>query len=191
MRKNILLLGSPGAGKGTIAKRFIEDNKYTLLTTGDILREEKNSDSELGKLLRETIGSGKLVSDEIINEIVKSKLKSSEPPYLFDGYPRTIPQAEFLKEYAKIDLVIYLEISDEVVINRILERGKTSGRDDDRNISIINKRLEAFKAETQPLFDYYSDEDILYTVNAEQTMDEVYSDFVEHVKYALSSRKFI
>ena len=175
--KNTIILSKPGAGKGTIAQKFIKENKYTLITTGDIFREERNSGSELGKLINETIGSGKLVSDNITNRVVENKLNNAKGPYLFDGYPRTKAQAEFLEEKLKIDLVVYLEVTDDVVIERIVKRGETSGRDDDKDINAINKRLIEFKKETQPLFDFYSERGVLYTINAENTIDEVFNEF--------------
>lgn len=181
MKKNIILLGSPGAGKGTIAKRFVASNKYTLITTGDIFREERNSGSELGKLINETIGSGKLVSDDITNAVVENKLKNSKGPYLLDGYPRTKAQAEFLEKKLGIDLVVYLEVTDDVVIERIIARGETSGRDDDKDINVIHKRLKEFKKETQPLFDFYSERGVLQTINAENGIDEVFESFTNLV----------
>lgn len=179
MKKNAILLGSPGAGKGTIAKQFVASNKVTLITTGDIFREERNSGSELGKLINETIGSGKLVSDDITNQVVLNKLENSKGPYLFDGYPRTKAQAEFLEKILKIDLVVYLEVTDKVVIERIVKRGETSGRDDDKDINVINKRLVEFKKETQPLFDFYSERKMLHTINAENSVVEVFNSFAE------------
>lgn len=179
MKKNIILLGSPGAGKGTIAKRFAGSEKYTLITTGDIFREERNSGSELGKLINETIGSGKLVSDDITNAVVENKLKNSKGPYLLDGYPRTKAQAEFLEKTLNIDLVVYLEVTDDVVIERIVKRGETSGRDDDKDLNVINKRLVEFKKETQPLFDFYSEKGLLHTINAEESIDDVFNAFTD------------
>jgi len=176
---NIILLAPPGAGKGTIAKRFITSNKYNLITTGDILREERNSGSELGKEINETIGSGKLVSDDIINKIVENRINNSKGPFLLDGYPRTIPQAEFLENILDINLVVYLEVRDEIVIKRILKRGETSGRDDDKDIKIINRRLAEYKKETQPLFDFYNEKNLLSTVNSENPVDEVFTSFTD------------
>ena len=187
--KNTIILSKPGAGKGTIAKKFIKENKYTLITTGDIFREERNSGSELGKLINETIGSGKLVSDNITNRVVENKLNNAKGPYLFDGYPRTKAQAEFLEEKLKIDLVVYLEVTDDVVIERIVKRGETSGRDDDKDINAINKRLIEFKKETQPLFDFYSERGVLYTINAENTIDEVFNEFTNLVNEEVNEEK--
>ena len=187
--KNTIILSKPGAGKGTIAKKFIKENKYTLITTGDIFREERNSGSELGKLINETIGSGKLVSDNITNRVVENKLNNAKGPYLFDGYPRTKAQAEFLEEKLKIDLVVYLEVTDDVVIERIVKRGETSGRDDDKDINVINKRLIEFKKETLPLFDFYSERGVLYTINAENTIDEVFNEFTNLVNEEVNEEK--
>lgn len=176
---NAILIGSPGSGKGTVAKSYIAENKkYNLITTGDIFREERNNPkSELGKLINETLGQGKLIPDDVTNKIVINKLNSSKGPYLFDGYPRTKNQAEFLDENSDVDVAIYLEVTDKVVIERIIKRGETSGRDDDKDIKIINKRLEEYKRETQPLVDYYKSKGILHIIDAEMAPEKVLSEF--------------
>ena len=109
-----------------------------------------------------------------MNEIVKNKIKTIQEPYLLDGYPRTIFQAEFLEKFAAIGLVIYLEVSDETIINRILERGKTSNRADDQSIEIINKRILHFKEETFPLIDFYKNKGILSIIDGEKEIKEVF-----------------
>lgn len=180
---NIILLGAPGCGKGTLAKQIVAEFGYVAISTGDILRETKNADTELGKLLRETLGKGNLVSDEIVNEIVKAKLETIKQPFILDGYPRTIPQAEFLDLLTEIKLVVYLSVSDEVIIKRILERGKTSNREDDMSIQVISKRIEQFKSETEPLKDYYSNKNILAHIHGELSIDEVFGNFKELKQY--------
>jgi len=180
---NIIFLGAPGSGKGTLAKQCANEYDYLVISTGDILRETKNADTELGKLLRETIGKGNLVSDEIVNAIVKEKLQSIDKPFILDGYPRTIPQAEYLDTITEIGLVIYLSVSDETIEKRILERGKTSGREDDLSSEIIHKRIENFKQETEPLKEYYSNKNVLAHIHGELLIDEVFENFKEVKHY--------
>jgi adenylate kinase len=176
---NIILLGAPGCGKGTLAKQIVAEYGYITISTGDILRETKNADTELGKLLRETLGKGNLVSDEIVNEIVKAKLETITQPFILDGYPRTIPQAEFLDSLTETKLVVYLSVSDEVIVERILERGKTSNREDDMSVEVIQKRIEQFKSETEPLKEYYSNKNILAHIHGEMSIDKVFQNFKE------------
>ena len=155
---NIILLGGPGSGKGTLAKSIVDKYPYfTLITAGDILREEKNSDTELGAYLRETIGSGNLIKDSIINDIIRNKVDSIKDPFILDGYPRTLIQAQTVeKTFAKkIGLAISLELSEKLMIERMLERRETSNREDDKDINIINHRVKEFKTKTEPVADYY------------------------------------
>ena len=173
---NIVLLGAPGSGKGTLAKQLAEKYGYTLITTGDILREEKKSGSEIGKKINDILGKGNLVPDEIVNQIIKNKLENYVPNsrIIFDGFPRTVVQGEFLDTIADIGLVIYLEVSDNTIRERILERGKTSGREDDQSIDIINRRILQYKTETKPLIDFYGDKKILATIDGEESISEVF-----------------
>ena len=171
---NIVLLSLPGGGKGTLGKQLAEKYGYNLISTGDILREEKKSGSEIGKKINDILGKGNLVPDEIVNQIVKNKLKNFEGQFILDGFPRTVPQGEFLDTIADIGLVIYLEVSDDTIRERILERGKTSGREDDQNVDIINRRILQYKLETKPLIDFYGDKKILATVDGEKSISEVF-----------------
>ena len=171
---NIILLGAPGSGKGTLGKQLAEKYGYTLISTGDILREEKKSGSEIGKKINDILGKGNLVPDDIVNQIVQNKLKNFEGQFILDGFPRTVAQGEFLDTIADIGLVIYLEVSDDTIRERILERGKTSGREDDQNVDIINRRILQYKLETKPLIDFYGDKKILATVDGEKSISEVF-----------------
>jgi len=174
---NIVLLGAPGSGKGTLGKQLAEKYGYTLITTGDILREEKKSGSEIGKKINDILGKGNLVPDEIVNQIIKNKIQDFEPMgrVIFDGFPRTVIQGEFLDTIADIGLVIYLEVSDNTIRERILERGKTSGREDDQSIDIINRRILQYKTETKPLIEFYDDKKILATIDGEESINEVFN----------------
>jgi adenylate kinase len=171
---NIILLGAPGSGKGTLGKQLAEKYGYTLISTGDILREEKKSGSEIGKKINDILGKGNLVPDEIVNQIVENKLKNFDGQFILDGFPRTVPQGEFLDTIADIGLVIYLEVSDNTIRERILERGKTSGREDDQNVDIINRRILQYKTETKPLIEFYGDKNILATIDGEESINEVF-----------------
>jgi len=173
---NIVLLSAPGGGKGTLSKQLLQKYGYTLVSTGDILREEKKSGSEIGKKINDILGKGNLVPDEIVNQIIKNKLENYLPNsrIIFDGFPRTVVQGEFLDTIAHIGLVIYLEVSDNTIRERILERGKTSGREDDQSIDIINRRILQYKTETKPLIDFYGDKKILATIDGEESINEVF-----------------
>lgn len=172
---NIVLLGAPGSGKGTLAKQLAEKYGYTLITTGDILREEKRSGSEIGKKINDILGKGNLVPDDIVNQIIKNKVEGLTGQLILDGFPRTVVQGEFLDKIADIGLVIYLEVSDNTIRERIIERGKTSGREDDQSVDIINRRILQYKLETKPLVDFYGSKKILATIDGEESINEVFN----------------
>jgi len=174
---NIIIIGSPGSGKGTLAAQIVQKYNYEHISTGDILREEKKKDTELGLLLRETLGTGNLVSDEIVNQLVETKLKTIDKPFVLDGYPRTLQQANFLDSIAQIGLVIFLNVPDEVVIQRIIERGKTSGRQDDLSEEIIQHRLKQYYSETLPLRLYYAKQAKLSPIFGYLSKEEVFKEF--------------
>jgi len=177
---NIVLLGQPGSGKGTLAKQLKEKYGYSLITTGDILRAEKNSDSEIGKQIKNLIGKGNLVPDELINQIIEKEIPKTKEPFILDGFPRTVPQGEFLDKITDVGLVIYLEVTDDTIQDRILERGKTSGREDDQSVDIIQRRIKQFKGETFPLIDFYKAKKVLTYVDGEGSIDEVF-EMVENI----------
>jgi adenylate kinase len=177
---NIVLLGAPGSGKGTLAKQLKDKWSYSLITTGDILRTEKNSDSEIGKQIKNLIGKGNLVPDDLINQIIEKEIPKTKEPFILDGFPRTVPQGEFLDKIADVGLVIYLEVTDETIQDRILERGKTSGREDDQSVDIIQRRIKQFKEETFPLIDFYKAKKVLTYVDGEASIDEVF-EMVENI----------
>ena len=171
---NIILLGPPGSGKGTLAKSLIGKYDYSLISTGDILRDEKKSGSDIGKKINNIIGKGNLVPDRLIFDIVEKKLKSIDGPVIIDGTPRTIPQGEFLDKITEIKLVIFIDVSDETTKNRIKERGKTSGREDDQSVSIVEKRLKQYKEETEPLVEFYNKRGILSYIDGENSKEDVF-----------------
>lgn len=176
---NIVIMGPPGSGKGTVCKRLVEDFNYRYICAGDLLREEKASGSSLGKQIASIIDQGNLVPDEMITKIMFreiSKPISINQSYLIDGYPRTIKQARDLDRMINVTIVIWLDVSDETTIQRNLKRGKTSGRPDDSNVEIIKQRIQNYKKDSLPLKDYYGQ--IIIEIDGEGTPGEVYNNIV-------------
>ena len=160
---NIVLFGPPGAGKGTQSEKLIEKYGLTHLSTGDIFRKNIKSETELGILAKSYIDKGQLVPDEVTIGMLKAEVKVQENPkgFIFDGFPRTVNQAEALDEFLKeigtsITGMVALEVEEEELIKRLLERGKTSGRADDQNVETIKNRIEVYNKETSPVAEYYS-----------------------------------
>jgi len=178
-----IFLGPPGAGKGTQAKIFCEKFSIPHISTGDIFRKNISQRTELGLKAKEIIDSGNLVPDEITNEMVKKRLSEDDckKGYVLDGYPRTIPQAEFLDCIAEVDGAILFYLSDEEAMKRMLNRAKTSGRSDD-NEETIKNRIDVYKKQTQPLIDYYSEKGNLIEIDASPTIEKIFENLVGSVQ---------
>jgi adenylate kinase len=173
-------MGGPGSGKGTICKKLVNDFNYKLISAGDLLREEKSSDSELGKQIATLIDAGNLVPDNVITDIIYNEFKKPTKLgnfFLIDGYPRSIKQAISLSQMINVQIVLWLEVSDETTIKRNLNRGLTSGRPDDANEDIIKKRLDNYKEMSIPIKRYY--DDCIVEINGEGTPDEVYQRIID------------
>lgn len=160
---NLILFGPPGSGKGTQAAKLVK--KYNLLhiSTGDLFRYEMGNNTALGLKAKEYIAKGELVPDSVTIGMLKNKVEANPdvPGYIFDGYPRNIAQSEALDEILKtkgeeVSILLSLDVDDEEIIKRILNRGKSSGRHDDNDESIIRNRIEVYKSETTPVFDFYA-----------------------------------
>ena len=177
---NIIIMGGPGSGKGTICKKLIEEFNYKLICAGDLLREEKSSGSELGNQIGKLIDAGNLVPDNIITDIIYNEFKKPTKLgnfFLIDGYPRSIKQAISLSQMINVQIVLWLEVSDETTIKRNLNRGLTSGRPDDANEEIIKKRLDNYKEMSVPIKRYYND--CIVEIDGEGTPDEVYQRIID------------
>ena len=177
---NIIIMGGPGAGKGTICKKLVNEFNYKLICSGDLLREEKASGSKLGNQIAELIDAGEFVPDEMITKIIYNQFKlpiEIDRYYLVDGYPRTVKQAISLDQMINTQIVLWINVSDETTIKRNLNRGLTSGRPDDSNVEIIKKRLNDYKELSIPLKDYY--DDCIIEIDGEGTPDEVYKEIVD------------
>lgn len=170
---NIVLFGPPGSGKGTQAA-FLE-KKFNLkhLSTGDMFRYNIKNETELGKLAQSYMDKGNLVPDEVTTDMLRQELKlhSGYAGFIFDGYPRTGEQAASLDEMLKEDLdqevtlMLQLKVDDEVLVERLLSRGKDSGRSDDTDESIIRNRIAEYHAKTEPVADYYRGQNKLAIVD--------------------------
>jgi adenylate kinase len=160
---NLILFGPPGSGKGTQAAKLVE--KYDLLhiSTGDLFRYEMGNNTPLGQQAKSFIEKGQLVPDEVTIGMLKNKVDANPGVhgFIFDGFPRTVAQAEALDKLladmgTSISGLLALDVNDEEITQRILLRGETSGRADDNDESIIRNRIEVYKSETTPVFDYYA-----------------------------------
>lgn len=177
---NIVLFGKPGAGKGTQAEFLKGKYNLTHLSTGDIFRFNIKNETELGKLAKTYIDNGDLVPDEVTIQMLQSEVDNNPDSagFLFDGFPRTIAQAQALDAFLKtknekITATIALEADDEILVARLLERGKTSGRSDDQDEEKIRNRYQEYNEKTAPLMDYYSAQNKFYAVNGIGSIAEI------------------
>lgn len=177
---NIVILGSPGCGKGTQSANIVRKYGLTHISTGNILREEIEIHSTIGKIVKNYIDKGYLVPDDIMmEEVVVSAFNfQNSSGLLFDGFPRTMLQAEYLDDILniyvqKIALVLHLEVSENELYNRILHRSEDSMRTDD-NVEVVKNRLEVYYKHTYPLLDYYSKQKKLVTISGMSPVNEVF-----------------
>lgn len=178
---NIILFGPPGSGKGTQSENLIKKYDLVHLSTGDIFRYNMKNDTELGKLAKRYISAGDLVPDEVTINMLKAEVEKHEDPkgFIFDGFPRTIPQAVALDDYLNgrgDDIVVLeLEVSDEELIERLKNRALTSGRTDDADPEVINNRLSVYYKETAPVAGHYGEQGKHAKVNGVGSLDDVAS----------------
>ena len=180
--QNIVLFGPPGAGKGTQSKMLVEKRNLVHLSTGDLLRSEKEAGTELGLKAKILMDQGKLVPDEVVIGMIRNKLETNTNAngFIFDGFPRTEKQAEALDELLKelntsISGMFALEVEDEELITRLLERGKDRGRADDQNREVIENRLKVYENETAILRSYYQKQEKFNSINGFGALEEVFN----------------
>ena len=186
----IIFFGPPGSGKGTQAKLIAKELNILHLSTGDILRDKLSDGDTLAIKLKEIMSSGNLVSDEILNQIIASKLIGEECSngYILDGYPRTISQSEFLLSFFKtnnleIDLVFDFKIDFKLVQERIINRAKQEQRSDD-NLDVIKIRLDKYTKETFPVSQFFSENfrENFYDIDASQEVSKIQKELINIVK---------
>ena len=177
---NIVIFGAPGSGKGTQSEKIVEKYGINHISTGDVLRAEMKNGTELGKTAKGYIEKGQLVPDELIVDMLAKVLDSkvNSKGVIFDGFPRTIPQAKALKEMLNkrgtdVSVMLNLQVEEEELINRLLERGKVSGRSDD-NLETIKSRLDVYHKQTAPLADYYIGEGKHVAIKGMGTIEEIF-----------------
>jgi adenylate kinase len=178
---NIVLFGPPGAGKGTQSDKLIEKYQLVHLSTGDILRGEIKAQTPLGLEAKKNIDKGELVPDEVVIGMIESKIDKNADAkgIIFDGFPRTTAQAEALdtlleKKGTAISIMLALEVEKEELINRLLLRGKDSGRCDDQDQAVIENRISVYNKETAPVMDFYGAQNKLKTVEGMGSIDEIF-----------------
>lgn len=180
---NIVLFGPPGAGKGTQSEKIIAKYNLTHLSTGDLFRKHLGEGTELGKLARKYMDEGKLVPDEVVIDMVDDKIANTPKTngFIFDGFPRTVAQAEALdklmeRKGTKIAGMIALDVAEEVLKERIRERGKTSGRVDDQDEAKIETRIKVYLGETLPVAGYYEQQGKFTKINGVGTIDGIFEE---------------
>ena len=178
---NLILFGPPGSGKGTQAAKLVE--KYNLLhiSTGDLFRYEMSNNTPLGLEAKSYMEKGELVPDAVTIGMLRNKVEANPfvEGYIFDGFPRTEAQAEALdnllaEEGNEINKLLMLEVEDEEIIKRLLERGKSSGRADDQNPEIIANRIAVYRRETTPVYDYYESRGKALKINGIGAIDDIF-----------------
>ncbi len=186
---NIVLFGPPGAGKGTQSQKLIEKYQLKHISTGDIFRKHLSEGTELGKKARGYMDNGNLVPDEVVIGMVGETIKESSTTakgFIFDGFPRTVAQAEALDELMekfnmKIDGMVALEVPEEELKTRIRERGKTSGRADDQDEEKINNRISVYKNETLPVAEYYTKQGKFAKVDGVGSIEEIFGEICRKI----------
>ena len=184
---NIVIFGAPGSGKGTQSERIVEKYGINHISTGDVLRAEIKNGTELGKTAKGYIDQGQLIPDELMIDILASVFDSFKDSkgVIFDGFPRTIAQAEALKKMLAergqdVSVMLDLEVPEDQLMVRLIKRGKDSGRADD-NEETIKKRLHVYHSQTSPLIDWYKNEKKYQHINGLGTMDGIFADICEAV----------
>ena len=178
---NLILFGPPGSGKGTQAQKLVKKYGFLHISTGDLFRHEIGHQTELGTVAQSYIKKGQLVPDEVTISMLKKKVEKNPgvAGIIFDGFPRTIPQAKALNTLLadmcqSVSALVALDVGEEEIIARILNRARTSGRADDTDVSIIKNRISVYEGETTPVFEFYDFSGKSHHVNGMGTIDEIF-----------------
>ncbi len=189
---NLVLFGPPGSGKGTQSENILATYHLQHISTGDLLRDEVSRHTPLGTEAKKYMDQGLLVPDEVVIGMISGKIDDTPDArgFIFDGFPRTRPQAEALDKLlefkqTQIHLVLALEVPEPELVKRLLDRGATSGRSDD-NEEVIAKRIKEYHSKTQPVADYYNAQGKLEHITGDHTIPETFKILTRHInKYLL------
>jgi adenylate kinase len=185
---NLILFGPPGSGKGTQAAKLVDKYNLVHISTGDLFRYEMGNNTPLGLEAKRYMNEGKLVPDEVTIGMLKNKVLAHPEAqgFIFDGFPRTITQSEALDHLMaelnqNIASLIALEVNDEEIVQRLLNRGKTSGRADDNDEEVIRKRMTVYRQETTPVFEYYGQQNKSIALNGMGEVDEIFDSLCNEI----------
>ena len=185
---NLILFGPPGSGKGTQSERLIAQYGLKHLSTGDLLRGEIAGQTPLGLAAKSFMDKGQLVPDEVVIEMISSALDNNPKAngFLFDGFPRTTAQAEALdkllkQKHTQIDVVLALQVTQEELVKRLLNRGLTSGRSDDTNEEIIGARIEEYERKTSAVAEYYAKYGKVIYIKGEGSIDTIFESLCAEI----------
>lgn len=186
---NLVLFGPPGAGKGTQSEKLIKKYNLVHLSTGDLLRSQIAAGTELGLQAKQVMAKGLLVPDEVVIDMIEHKLRENQsaPGFIFDGFPRTVPQAEALDQLlnqhnTRISTMIALVVDDEELIRRLLKRGETSGRPDDKDEPTARRRVSVYNQETTPVAAYYSQQGKYFAVDGIGEIGAIFQTICSHIE---------
>ncbi len=192
---NIVIFGAPGSGKGTQSEKIVEKYGINHISTGDVLRAEIKNGTELGKTAKSYIDQGQLIPDELMIDILASVFDSFQDSkgVIFDGFPRTIAQAEALKKMLAerkqgVSVMLDLDVPEEELMVRLIKRGKDSGRADD-NEETIKKRLAVYHSQTSPLIDWYKQEGQYQHIKGLGKLEEIFADVCTAINSSVVSSK--
>lgn len=185
---NVVLFGGPGSGKGTQSEKLIEKYGLHHISTGEVLRSHIKNETELGKIAKSYIDEGQLIPDELMIQILDDVLEKEakdKPGVIFDGFPRTIPQAEALNNLLKkrnkeLSAVIGLEVPNEELVARMINRGKMTGRADD-NEETIKKRLKVYHDQTSPLREHYIKQNKYIAIDGKKEINHIFDNIVKEL----------
>ena len=194
---NLVLFGPPGAGKGTQSEKLIRKYQLIHLSTGDLLRSQIAAGTELGVRAKQLMDQGLLVPDEVVIGMIDYKLHETQVSsasesvggFIFDGFPRTVPQAEALDRLlvhygTRISTMVALVVNDEELIRRLLKRGETSGRPDDQNEVLIRRRVNEYNSKTKPVADYYGQQGKYVAINGIGDIDSIFEAICGEIQKA-------
>lgn len=186
---NFLIFGPPGSGKGTQSVRLAEKFNLVHLSTGDMLRAEITAGTELGRKMSAIMAKGELVPDEVVIEMIASKIDKTtgSAGFLFDGFPRTVGQTIELekmlgKRGMKIDRMLVLEVAHDELVSRLVARAELSGRPDDKDPEVIENRISVYKSKTEPIINYCREKSLYQAVNGMGTIDDIFIRLSDYMK---------